>query len=127
MEIIRSLSSIHKVKSSGTRVNYYLQKEYEIHYSEIPPETLQEWHFHNTIEETILILCGRLEVRWVAENDIRKSTVGKGDLIRVENTPHTFVNQGNKSATFVVFKMMLEGKDNSEIFKKDKIYFDLPG
>jgi quercetin dioxygenase-like cupin family protein len=121
MEIIHSSDVIHKEKPNGTRVGYYLQKEYEIHYNEIPPKTSQEWHSHKHVEEIILILDGQLNVRWVENNVKKEQVVNKGDLVRVENSLHTFVNTSTKEALFVVFKTILSGKDNSKIFKDDKI------
>lgn len=118
MEIIHSSSSIHKEKPDGTRVDYYLQKEYEIHYNEIPPGTIQEWHSHNKLEEVIFMLSGQIEVMWKDDDQENGATVNKGDLIRVENTMHTLVNISNKDASFIVFKIVLKGKDNSKIFKE---------
>ncbi len=125
MKIISLSSSVHRIKSGGTSVNYYFQEEYEIHYSKIPPHTIQEWHFHKIVEEVILIINGQLEIRSLSGKIVRKSTVKKGDLIRVENTPHTFANTSKKEAIFVVFKTMLKGKNNSKTFKNDKVYINV--
>lgn len=125
MEIIHPSGAIHREKLDGTRIDYYFQPEYEIHYSQIPPGTVQEWHQHNIVEEAILIVEGQLEIRWVADKIVKKAKVKNGDLIRVENTPHTFANITAKDAVFVVFKAILKGEDNSKIFREDKIYTNL--
>jgi uncharacterized cupin superfamily protein len=121
MKIIRKKDAIHKNKPDGTRVDYYFQKEYEIHYNIILPGTTQEWHSHNIIEEVIYIFEGQLEVRWLDKNIKNKEIVNAGDMIRVENSVHTFTNSGQDNTSFIVFKLILNSKDNSSIFKEDKI------
>lgn len=120
MEIIRKSGAIHKGKPDGTKVDYYLQHEYEIHYNTIPPNTIQDWHSHNIIEEVIFILDGQLEVMWLNKKDKKKETVHTGDMIRVENSVHTFENNSDNMVTFIVFKLLLNNKDNSMIFREDK-------
>ncbi|AKM83390.1 hypothetical protein A2422_04240 [Candidatus Woesebacteria bacterium RIFOXYC1_FULL_31_51] len=121
MEIINRLNAIHRKKPDGTQVDYYLQPEYELHYNEIPAGTTQEWHSHNVVEELIFIIDGSLEIRWLEKETEKKETVQKGDLIRVENSIHTFANTNDKTAIFVVIKLVLTGNNNSQIFKDDKI------
>lgn len=120
MEIINRRDAIHKEKSDGTRVDYYLQSEYEVHYNEVPSGTTQEWHSHQTVEEVIFMINGSLEVKWLEENKKLKETIRKGDLVRVENSVHTFINTGNDTATFIVIKLILTGNNNSQAFKDDK-------
>ncbi len=121
MEIISRQDAIHKEKPDGTRVDYYLQPEYELHYNEIPGGTVQEWHSHTTVEELVFMIDGSLEIKWMEEEKERRETVQKGDLIRVENNLHTFANTDNKTASFVVIKLVLSGNNNSQIFKDDKV------
>lgn len=120
MEIIHSFNSTHKNKPDGTRVDYYLLKEYEVHYNQIPPGTSQEWHSHNQVEEVIFMVSGKLEIQWIDGDEKRVQKVEKGDLIRVGHDLHAFVNKSKRDASFIVLKMMLSGKDNSRIFKEDK-------
>jgi quercetin dioxygenase-like cupin family protein len=120
MEIISRQDAIHKEKPDGTRVDYYLQPEYELHYNEIPAGTTQEWHSHNIVEELIFMIDGSLEIKWLENEKERKETVQKGDLIRVEDSLHTFANINDKTAIFIVIKLVLSGKDNSKIFKNDR-------
>lgn len=122
MEIVRKQSAIHREKPDGTRVDYYLQPEYELHYNEIPPKTTQEWHLHQKIEEIIFIIDGSLEVEWVQEDGAEKTEViQKGDLVRVGKSLHTFSNTGNDTVSFIVIKLIVSGNDNSQIFRNDKI------
>lgn len=63
MDIIEFLGqddSINVNKDNGTSVSYFIFNEYEIHINKIAPYSVQEWHFHSKIEETILIIKGEL-------------------------------------------------------------------
>ena len=122
MEIIRSEKAIHVEKSDGTRIDYYLFPEYEIHYNEVPPGIIQVWHHHEQIEETLLILDGELEARWRKNGDKEQTTVlKKGDLVRMGNTPHTFTNLSGSLVRFVVFKSVPSGANQHELLKRDKV------
>ena len=122
MEIIRKESALHKEKPDGTRVDYYLQPEYELHYNEIPPKTTQEWHLHQKIEEVVFIVEGSLEAEWIQEDgNKKKELIQKGDLVRVGNSFHTFSNNSNDTVSFIVIKLVISGKNNSQTFKDDKV------
>lgn len=120
MEIIRNDQSIRVTKPEGTRVNYYIFPEYEIHYNEVPPGTIQAWHHHNVIEETLLMVLGELEVRWKDGDQEGKTRITKGDLVRVENTAHTLANVSEEPAIVVIVRFILEGVDKHEQIKNDK-------
>ena len=75
--IERLTDAINVVKDDGTKVNYYLFDEYEIHLNVIPPKTKQVWHFHQNIEETILITKGEIEVNYLENNQIKKEIIKK--------------------------------------------------
>lgn len=51
-EVIHREESIYVQKETGTDVNYYIFDESEIHLNKIMPHTIQEWHFHEKIDET---------------------------------------------------------------------------
>lgn len=121
MEIVHQSDAIHKEKPDGTRVDYYLQKGYEIHYNEIPPGTVQEWHSHELVEEVVFMTDGELTLKWMDGKTKHEAMVHKGDFIRVENSLHTFANNSKKDVFFIAFKIVLDGKDSSKIFKEDKI------
>jgi uncharacterized cupin superfamily protein len=121
MKIITKSDSIHVDKSEGTSVDYYIRQEYEVHYNELKPGVVQHWHHHQTINETLFILEGSLEAWWLDEdNNKQKCMVNKGDLVEVENTPHTFVNSSGKVVKFIVFRFVLTGEDKREVIKNDK-------
>lgn len=118
MQIIKK--RISTVKPDGTYVTYYIFPEYEIHYNELPPKTEQQWHYHKLIEETIYIIEGELEIHWVdnAKKEIEK--VSPGDIVRVEKTQHTLLNNSDKVSKFIVFRLILSGNDKRKIIKNDK-------
>lgn len=120
MEILTRENAIHKDKPDGTRVDYYLQPEYEIHYNEVPPGTTQEWHSHSEVEELVFMISGSLEIHWIDEKNEHTEAIKKGDLVRVENSVHTITNTSDEVASFIVFKTILHGHDYSKIFKEDK-------
>jgi uncharacterized cupin superfamily protein len=121
MKIIHKSDSSHIVKPEGTSVDYYLFKEYEIHYNEQAPKTTQTWHHHEKLWESLFIIEGKLTVKWREEDGEKEEILEAGDLVETERTPHTFSNNSDKIVKFLVFKQMPQGKDFREIFKTDKI------
>jgi len=63
MKVIRKQDVTHIKKPEGTIVDYYLFKEYEIHYNEQIPASTQTWHHHEKISETLYIIEGELSRR----------------------------------------------------------------
>lgn len=120
MQIILRNTGILVEKEEGTKVIYHIFPEFEIHYNEVPAGTKQTWHYHNIIEEVLYIFSGELEVHWKEKDKAFNQTVKIGDVVRVENTPHTFVNSSNNPAIFVVFRFVPDGIDKRHIIKKDK-------
>ncbi|MEI6575113.1 MAG: cupin domain-containing protein [Bacteroidota bacterium] len=118
MEIIKQGISIDK--PDGTHVDYFIFPEYEIHYNELQPRTIQQWHHHNVIEETIFVISGKIEIHWQVDKILFSEQVSNGDVIRVENTPHTLMNNTDCCAKFIVFRFVPTGKDNRELIKNDK-------
>lgn len=124
MEITRKIDSVTVTKKSGTEVSYYLFPEYEIHYNVIDGAIVQDWHQHTKIEETLLVLSGKLEIYWEEGYSVKSTILNTGDLARVENTVHSIKNHGSSPAEFIVFKLILNETDKREIFKTDKQSFD---
>lgn len=120
MEIIRGNQGIYVEKEEGTNVTYYIFPEYELHYNEIRPGTIQQWHHHDVIEETLFIITGEIEAHWLENGNKTFDTVRKGDVIRVENTPHTFINNSDEIVRLLVFRLILQGGDKRETIKNDK-------
>lgn len=52
--------AIHVDKESGTSVDYHIFDEYEIHINRVMPHTVQEWHSHTKIIETLFVTKGKL-------------------------------------------------------------------
>ena len=74
------------------------------------------------IEEILYITSGKLEAQWIDNNgNPQQQTVKEGDLIRVGNSPHTFLNQKEQEANLVVFRFVPDGKDKRSIIKDDKV------
>ncbi len=121
VEIVRRTQAIDVDKGEGTKVSYYIFAEYELHFNEIAPGTVQQWHHHEAIEETVLVLKGELEVRWRNRGTTKCETIGSGDVVRVGRSVHTFANVADEDATFVVFRLVLSGEDKHEKIKNDKV------
>jgi uncharacterized cupin superfamily protein len=122
MKITNLSQAIHVDKEEGTSVDYFLFPEYEIHYNEVKSGVTQLWHHHPKIWESIFMIEGELEAHWQDEfGKKQNSIVKKGDIVEVENTPHTFINSSKKTAKFVVYRFVPTGEDKREIFKKDKV------
>lgn len=112
--------AIYVDKKDGTKVHYFIFDEFEIHYNSIVPHTSQQWHFHSKIEEVIMVTKGSLTCYWV-EDDIRKKKVLKEkEIIRVQQSVHTFANQSDQEVEFTVFRFVPNGINKHELIKNDK-------
>lgn len=120
MQIISREEGIQVDKDEGTKVVYHLFPEFEIHYNEVPSGTHQLWHHHEIIEEVLYILSGELEAHWKEGPKAFLQVVHAGDVVRVESTPHTFINNSSTTATFLVIRLVPTGTDKREILKGDK-------
>src|SRR3989338_5739077 len=121
MKIYHKKDVLNVSKPEGINVVYYLLNEYGVHYNEQVPNSIQTWHHHAKSWETLYVIAGELLAKW-RENGVEKSEIlMSGDLVETERTPHTFINNSNKVAKFLVIKQILSGKDKREILKTDKI------
>jgi len=107
-------------KDNGTDVSYYIFNEFEIHINRISPKSIQEWHYHLNIEETLLIIKGELTCRWLEFGEERSKKISANEIVRVGNSAHTFENETDEEVEFVVFRFVPEGMDKREIIKNDK-------
>ncbi len=123
MQVIPREHGIFVRKPEGTCVTYYIFPEYELHHNILAPGAVQPWHHHRLIEETLLVTSGQLEARWLADGVMRSRVLHAGDIARVEDTPHTFVNASTEPATFLVARLILTGHDKRELIRNDK-YLD---
>jgi uncharacterized cupin superfamily protein len=121
MRIIKKEDVNAIVKPEGTTVTYFLFDEYEVHFNEQAPGTIQTWHHHDQVWETIYIIEGELTAQWKEENEVKSEIVKAGDLIESERSSHTFTNKSDKIVKFLVLKQVLKGDNKKEIFKTDKI------
>jgi uncharacterized cupin superfamily protein len=122
MKIIPKSQAAHVDKAEGSSVDYYMFPEYEVHYNEIKPGTVQLWHHHTRISETLFVIEGEIEAHWRTEDgEEHQEVVRPGDVIEVESTPHTFINSSDQMVKFIVFRFVPVGKDQSQIIKNDKV------
>lgn len=121
MKIISKNDALNVSKPEGTNVTYYLFDEYEIHYNEQVPHSIQTWHHHEKIWETLFIIDGQLTVKWRENGKEKEQIVKTGDLIETEYTPHTFINNADQLVRFLVIKQVPTGEDKKELLKTDKV------
>src|SRR5690349_14179419 len=100
MKIIKPEDVDFVEKPEGTSVHYYIFSDYEVHYNEQAPHTTQTWHHHEKIWESLYIIDGELIARWRHDGNEHSQTVGAGDLIETERTPHTFSNESDAVVRF---------------------------
>lgn len=121
MKIIRKNDALHVDKPEGTKVDYYLRKEYEVHFNKQVPGSTQTWHHHEQILETLFIIKGELTAKWEENGKVMEEVVCAGDLIETKNAPHTFINHTDDVVTFLVIKQVPSGEDKTELLKTDKV------
>jgi len=121
MKIIKAADVPYIVKPEGTDVHYYLFNDYEIHYNDQAPHTMQTWHHHEKIWETLYIIEGELNAQWRDDDEEKSQTIKAGDLVETEHTPHTFSNETDQTARFLVIKRIPSDQDYREVLKSDKV------
>lgn len=112
--------SITVKKENGTEVSYFIFNEYEIHLNKIPPNSIQEYHKHTKIEETIVVTEGEICIKWLENNEVHSKKLIKDTVARVKQSIHTITNPTNLEATFIVYRMVPTGEDKRDIIKSDK-------
>lgn len=117
---IEIYQGIHVIKENKTAVDYFLFDEYEVHFNTIPAHALQEWHFHQLIEEVILVVEGELTCLWLENQQKCCQVIHEKECVRVKQSIHTFANKSDKDCKFVVLRLVLDGKSKKEIIKNDK-------
>ncbi len=125
LDIFTKLDGISVTKENKTDVDYFIFDEFEIHLNKIPPNTKQEWHKHEIIEEVLVTTKGELIVRWKENELIETTTVFKDNIVRVKKSIHTIENHTDEWAEFTVFRMVPSGEDKREIIKSDKVIIDI--
>lgn len=124
LQIYNLSDTVHVMKESKTEVYYYLFNEYEIHLNRILPHTIQEWHYHSKIEEVILVVKGKVKSLWFENKHMRCQTVYEKQMILVKKSIHTLKNDSDEDCEFIVFRLVLDGKNKRNILKNDKIVIE---
>lgn len=125
LDILTLENAISVTKENKTSVNYFIFDEYEIHLNVIPSGTVQEWHKHSTIEEVIVVLSGKITLKWLSNGEPKTTDVFPNTVIRVRDSVHTLENNTDSDASFIVYRMVLDGKSKKDIIKNDKIVYDV--
>lgn len=112
--------SIYADKGDGTQVNYYLFDEYEIHANVLAAGSVQGWHHHDRIIETLYVTSGAIEARWLDGNQVTTRRLGRGDVVTVGSSIHTFANPTDEPAEFLVFRLVPDGVDKRDLIKNDR-------
>lgn len=113
--------AVYIPKPEGTEVTYYMFHDYELMYNDQAPHTTQTWHHHEKIWETLYMIEGELIALWRQDGEEKRQVLKPGDLVETERTPHTFSNETDEVARFIVIKRMPSQEDYSETFKTDKV------
>jgi len=121
MKITTKQEAINKRRKDGTNISYYLLDEYEVHDGWLVPGVVQPWHHHNLINETLFVTEGKALLHYLDGKKKVQREVVPGDLIRVENTPHTLSNPFSKTCRIIAFRFVPQNLDHSELIKNDKI------
>jgi hypothetical protein len=61
-----------------------------------------------------------LLLEWKEDGELKQLIVKKGDLVETEDTPHSFTNQSDSLARYIVIKQVLSGEDKVDLFEKDR-------
>ena len=121
IKFLQKNDAITVSKVNGTNVSYYIFNEFEIHMNKISPKSIQEWHYHSKIEETLMIIKGDLTCRWLECGEERSKKITVNEIVRVGNSTHTFENETDEEVEFIVFRFVPSGMDKREIIKNDKV------
>ncbi len=119
---IRQLSDAISVeKDNGTKVNYFLHPEFEIHQNVLPANTIQDWHKHQAIEEIIVPTKGNVTIQVLEDNAVRTYTANCGEVLRVKQSIHRIIGDVKEETEFIVFRFVPTGSDQSDKIKHDKV------
>jgi mannose-6-phosphate isomerase-like protein (cupin superfamily) len=121
MKITTKQEAISVRRKDKTNISYYLFGEYEVHDGLLPHGAIQPWHHHDLINETLFIAEGKAMLHYLHNNKKLQRIVTSGDMIQVENTPHTFSNPFPKTCRIIAFRFIPQGLDHSVLIKNDKI------
>ncbi|MCQ2962467.1 Uncharacterised protein [Streptococcus equinus] len=119
---IRQLSEAISVeKDNGTKVNYFLYPEFEIHQNVLPANTIQDWHKHQAIEEIIVPTKGNVTVQVLEDNAVRTYNANCGEVLRVKQSIYRIIGDVKEETELIVFRFVPTGSDQSDKIKHDKV------
>jgi uncharacterized cupin superfamily protein len=121
MRLTKKSEAINKTREDGTDISYYIFKEYEVHYGELAPGITQPWHHHTKINETVFVVEGNIKLHYLDNGEKKEKKIDPGDVVQVEDTPHTFSNPYQKVCKMVAFRFVPKGEDQHETIKNDKV------
>lgn len=121
MKITNSSDAIHRHRDDGTDIYYYIFHEYEVHYGELAPGVIQPWHHHAAISETLFVIEGQVMLHFLENGQKQEQLIKPGDVVQVEDTPHTFTNPFDAVCKMVAFRFVPTGEDQREKIKNDKV------
>lgn len=124
IRILTRADAISVVKPNRTAVDYYIFEESEIHRCTIPPHSVQEWHSHCVVDETLVVLSGAVVVHWLENGETMSRTVPQDAILKVGRAVHTIENPFENPSDFLVFRMMPDGADKREQIKNDKVLLE---
>ena len=124
VEVLKLSDAISVVKANQTAVDYFIFDEYEIHRCVIPAHSTQDWHIHTIIEETLIVLSGKISVCWIENGEEFSQDAEENSVIRVKRSMHNIENRTDHDAVFWVVRTVPAGIDQRETIKNDKVLMD---
>lgn len=121
MHITPQHQAINHHRDDGTDISYYIFNEYEVHYGELAPGVVQPWHHHTIINETLYVVEGQILLHYLKDGQKAERVINPGDVVQVEDTPHTFSNPFQTVCKMVAFRFVPKGEDQREVIKSDKV------
>lgn len=121
MKITSKKEAINRTRDDGTNISYYIFDEYEVHYGELPPSITQLWHHHEIISESLYIIEGKALLHYLENDEKKEREIIPGEVVQVEDTPHTFSNPFEDTCKMVAFRFVPDGVNKHEIIKTDKV------
>lgn len=121
MKITPKKEAINRTREDGTNISYYIFDEYEVHYGELLPDITQPWHHHAIINETLYVIEGKILLHFLEDGGKKQQEVVPGNVVQVEDTPHTFSNPFKATCKMVAFRFVPDGVNKQEVIKNDKV------
>lgn len=121
MKITKQNQAISQIRDDGTNINYYIFDEYEIHAAILPVGIKQPWHHHTKQSEVIYVISGQIQFHYFDGQQKQIMVLHPGEVVEVEDTPHTFSNPFDQPCQMMAFRFIPTGKKTQHIIKSDKV------